>query len=625
MSKKVPSNIKDSRNNMSKKVHSNIKDSRNNMSKKVPSKKTKSSVSSQKTESKIPPMNKKLVLGLLIIILILSTVLRLWGIKFGLPHIYYIDSTKIVKRSKLIANNIIHKKWDIDPRFYQYPTLLTNLLAIEYVIYGLGYGFITSKTGKYKSMKEAIDVLFREANPAYVYDPYPPVFYLLARLNNAVAGILTVLLCFFLAKLAFENDERAGLLAAFFLCVMFIHTKHSKYPMPDSVLALWTVFAMIYVIKIILRGNLKDYILSGLFIGLGTSTKYLTVFLTAPFMLNAAYNFWQNRTDKILIKRVIIFTLIGLIMIPIGFLAGTPMFLARYREFTGRAIGEHKGLGSSKTGGKYGNTQTCFFDYFFNKVPSWFEPYTYNSLWGAMGIPLLILVLLAFIYFIFMGIGTGTKNKIIYWDFILFITIVYFYLSGKGKNRIMRYFVVAVPFYAVIAGKFLADIANKIPFEWFRARKGIFIGIAAIIIAMPTTMRTIRYNHLMTHTNNRVIAGRWIESNIPQGSKIWMPILYPPCVSREKYEIYFYRGQAKTAGSVVPFNVLKAQGFDYVILSSYDYGMAYSDEVLRDYPEGTLAMLKFYRDVEENAVWSKIFESNLKDLPGPTIKIFKIK
>ncbi len=585
--------------------------------------KKKSTVQSECTsEYKI---NKKLVWGLLIIILILSTVLRLWGIKFGLPYIFYIDSTKIVKRSKLIANNIVHKNWDIDPKFYQYPTFLTNLLAAEYVIYAIGYGIVSTKTGKHRSMQEAIDTLFRGTNPAYVYDPYPPIFYLLARLNNAIAGIFTVLLCFFLCKIAFNNDDRIALISAFFLSVMFLHTKHSKYPMADTVLAFWTVAAMIYLVQIVFRGNAKDYILSGLFIGLGTSTKYLTIFLTASFLLNIVIHRWKNREEKILARKIVIFAICGLIMIPIGFLIGTPTFLTRHREFIGTAKKEHRGMGDAARGGKYGTTQTWFLDYLFANVPSWFEPYTINSLWGAMGIPLLIVVCFAFIYFIYKGISKDTRDRVIYWDFLLFICIFYWFVAGRGKNRIIRYFVIAVPFLSVMAGKFLVDMMDQIQYSWIKARKGILLAGLAIIPALPTTIRTIRYNHLMTHTNNRIIAGKWIESNIPEGSKLWMPILYPPNVSRAKYEVYFYRGQQKTADRVVPYRYLKQQGFDYIILSSYDYAPTYSKESLRDYPDGTLAMLQFYREAEEDAEWVKIFESNLKDIPGPTIKIFKIR
>lgn len=569
--------------------------------------------------------NKKTVYTLLIIIMLLATLLRFWTADFGLPHLFYIDETKIVKRAKLIAGNIIHKRWNIDPQFYQYPTFLTNLLAAEYVVYAIGYGIVTTKTGRHRNMQEAIDILFRPSNPAYVYDPYPPIFYLLARLNNAVAGIATVLLCFFLSKLAFDNDDRIALLSAFFLSVMFLHTKHSKYPMADSIMAFWTAAAMIYLVKMLLRGDKKDYILSGLFIGLGTSTKYLTIFLTASYMLNALLRWRQTRNDKAQGNKAWVYAMLGLGMIPIGFLIGTPTFLTRFRQYTKSVIGERKGMGSAVEGGKYGNTQAGFFDYFYATTPSWFEPYTINSLWGAMGIPLLIVTSLAFIYFIYKGINKDTKNKAVYWDFLIFISLIYWFLAGKGKNRIVRYFVIVAPFLTILTGKFLTDMADRIPCAWVKAKKGILLGGVAILLAFPTAIRSVRYNYLMSHTNNRVIAGRWIESNLPRGSKIWMPILYPPCVSSAMFDIHFYRGQQKTADMVAPYYYLKKQGFDYIILSSYDYGPSYSKEALRDFPSGTLAMLQFYKEAEEDAEWVKVFESNLKDIPGPTIKIIKIR
>lgn len=566
-----------------------------------------------------------MVWGLLILIMIIAAVLRFWGAGFGLPRIFYIDETKIVKRSKLIANNVLHKKWDIDPQFYQYPTFLTNLLAAEYVIYSLGYGIITSKTGKYKNMQEAMDTLFRNGDPGYVYDAYPPIFYLLARLNNAVAGVLTVLICFFLSKIAFDNDDRIGLLSAFFLCVMFLHAKHSKYPMADAILAFWTILAMVYVVKIITRGALKDYILAGLFIGLGISTKYLTVFLTASYMLNAAVRWWQNHKDEIQSRRILLYACIGLGMIPLGFLIGTPTFITRYRQYLGMAAREKRGMGSAVQGGKYGSTQRWFFDYFFSTVPSWFEPLTINSLWGAMGIPLLITVFLAFIYFIYRGIDKKTPRKVIYWDFVLFISIFYWFIAGGGKNRIIRYFVIVAPFLTVLAGKFLADMMDAIPYAWVKARKGVLMGGVAILLVIPTSTRTLKYNMLMSHVNNRVIAGEWFESNIPKGSKVWMPILYPPCVSHIDYNVKYYRGQQKTADMVPTYEILKKYGFEYVVLSSYDYGPCFSKEALNDYPEGTLAFLELYDALEKNSEWIKVFESNLTDIPGPTIRIYKIQ
>jgi len=158
-----------------------------------------------------------------------------------------------------------------------------------------------------------------------------------------------------------------------------------------------------------------------------------------------------------------------------------------------------------------------------------------------------------------------------------------------------------------------------------KAHKGVLLCGAAVLLALPTTIRSVRYNHLMSHTNNRIIAGKWIEGNIPKGSKLYMPILYPPRVSRTNYKIYYYKGRQKTADRVIPYEYLKKQGIDYIILSSYDYGPAYSKEALKNHPAATLAMLRVYRGAEEDAEWCKVFESNLKDIPGPTIKIFKVR
>ena len=134
-------------------------------------------------------------------------------------------------------------------------------------------------------------------------------------------------------------------------------------------------------------------------------------------------------------------------MIVVGFLIGTPTFITKHGEYVSWLTREYRGLGDAARGGKYGNTQSWFLDYFFSKTPSWFEPYTINSLWGAMGVPLLILSSCAFVYFIYRARSEKGAQRIIYLDFLLFG-----WLRGGGWNSLTS---------VDSAGSTLADSADS--------------------------------------------------------------------------------------------------------------------------------------------------------------------
>jgi hypothetical protein len=555
---------------------------------------------------------------LLVIIIFIGLVMRLWSINYGLPDIMYIDAQKTVGLSKKIALKILNGQWNIDPEKYQYPTFYINILAAEFVIYGLYYGLVNTYNGKFKTFKEAIYSLYMPTERGYLYKAVPSIFYSMARITSAIAGTLTILFTFLLASTAFK-DRRIGLVAALFIALMFFHIKDSKYPMTDATMCLMGVIGAYYLAKISIESTLKNYILAGAFIGLGASTKYFPIFYTIPFGLIIIKDWIDERIKdrKNLYKKIVI----GLSMILIFFIIGTPIFLVRYSNYLGFTNLQMQ----VQRKGKVGYTQNWYFDYLFNTYPINNELFSTNGLWSAMGIPILILLLIGIIYSLYMVFSNKSNNKWIDLGLTLMVILFYIFMAGEGKKRIIRYFYFCYPIYAVIAARFLTDISDIIFKNFNNQKRNLVLCFFAIIFVLPTSIRTIRFNYIRSFPDTRISAGKWIEENIPYGSKIFMPILYPPIISSAKYKIGHYRGGGGEMKKFVPIvEQIKLAGFEYIITSSYDTIIFYSPDTLREHPKLALNWRSFFRSLDEKAELINKFENNKINKPGPEIRIYKI-
>jgi len=575
--------------------------------------------------------NNRRGIAVLIAILVLGFGLRLWGIQFGLPEYFYVDATKTVYPAKRIAQNFLSGKPSFDPQFYQYPTLYINILAVEYVCYGFVNGLQVKAQNHLASLKEAVDILYQDQRKEHI-------FFLLARLTSTVAATLTILLLYLVAMAGYK-DRRVALLSAFFIAVIYLHVKDAKYPMTDAMMAFMAICAWLFILKIAHhhgiignkgsdKGNKsdkdkgcarcggwrKDYLLAGLFIGLGTSTKYLPLFLVLPFGIASLIDYHQNKEQR---KYLLQCITLGVLFIPLGFLIGTPSFLYRSEQFIERAASEKSG--QYGIGGKPGDVQQGYFDYLFCQNPTYNEPFSKNSLMGSMGIPLLLLTILGVFYALRMGLLQKLNRGNV--DLILGLSCLIFYciLAKPGQLRTVRHFYWFLPIYALLSSRILVAAGEHVLTD----KKNMIIPLLGFLIASPTFLRTVRYDYLQSHTDNRVFARQWIDENLQPGSKILMPNLYHPNISQEKFKILFYN-RGTIGKKVLTYDALLANGINYYITASYFNDRYFTQEALKSFPSFVSHYRAFCTSLEERGQLEKEFPANLIDKPGPTIKIFKI-
>jgi hypothetical protein len=198
---------------------------------------------------------------LLALLVVLAALVRVWGLRFGLPH------TECRPDESVIVG-LAAQFWsgDLNPRFFRYPTLQMYLTAAAF-----GADFVQGRArGLYSSLSA-----FREAMIADA-----PHFHLVARALTVLLGTLTVLAVYRLARAAAGPDT--GLVAAFFLSLTYLHARDSHFATTDVPLTFFLTMAVLFVWRAYARGRAADYAWAGALAGLAMSTKYLGLLVAFP-------------------------------------------------------------------------------------------------------------------------------------------------------------------------------------------------------------------------------------------------------------------------------------------------------------------------------------------------------
>lgn len=201
-------------------------------------------------------------------IILIGLALRLWGIGFGLPYEYHVDEVQYVRQAASMGSRGLEPTWWNNPPFFKY------LLLAEDV--GL---FLAGKVaGIYTS---AADFGTRNSSD-------PTLLYLLGRTTSALFGTLTVLVSYWLGKVAY--NRRVGLLAAWFVAVAFMLVRDSHYATNDIALTFFVALGVLCAVRISRTGQTRWYVLGGVALGLGFATKYTGAVIAVPLFISHIYS-----------------------------------------------------------------------------------------------------------------------------------------------------------------------------------------------------------------------------------------------------------------------------------------------------------------------------------------------
>jgi hypothetical protein len=419
----------------------------------------------------------------LTVILLLSALLGMRGLDWGLPYQWHPDE-KIQLADTMVRERSLEPRHFINPSLHAYATYMAVRLA---------YALAPRQALKYQMVAN-----LELTDPGHPDRPLQFLTFRLSRFLSVLFQLGTVFLVFRIGSR--HVDEMTGLLAAWFGAVTMGLVNMAHFATGESLLFLlctWSLWRFSYVAE---RGWWRDYALAGLATGLACSTKYTPFVLAVPFMVAHV----SGRTlRRALSGDGLSRMLVTLACTIAGFLAGSPYAVLSWGVFRDALVV------TWFTGAPSGSLA--------HLERSWI-PYV-GILGNALGWPLFTLALCGAVFagWQLLRRDTVARARCCYLIHLTWILAFYgFY--GLTPHRALR--------FIMPIGPSLVLLAAIVGVAFVRSARRPMMRTAALavtlLVGIYSTAYSLRAAHMFA-ADTRYAAGRWLQQlRLPQG----MPVDY---------------------------------------------------------------------------------------------------
>ncbi len=347
---------------------------------------------------------------------------------------------------------------DLNPHFFNYPTLQLYLAALTYLGYWLSTGEELLDFVAWRTFIDASDIL------------------LLARGLTTIMAVGTVAVTASLGRRLYGPFW--GLAAATLLALTPLHVRFSHLAATDVPSVLWSSLAVLWAVRSVQRNSTRDLIIAGVFCGLSAATKYPGA-IAGTAILAAASTAFPGRRLRVLVPAVAAAALIFAVSTPYVWLdltkaVGDLGIMAREHLLSDQHSAHASGLRHLLFHNlRYGlGTATCI----FLVAGLLWRPQRMTAAEGVV-----VATLIAFAVF-----------------------------AAAASSAFMRYAVPMAPLAAVMALRVLKMVAIPRP---------LAAGLFLIMLAEPGHASWRMHTILESH-DTRIEARAVIESGLPQGGRV---------------------------------------------------------------------------------------------------------
>jgi len=462
------------------------------------------------------------------IILLTALSVRVWGVNYDLPYIYHPDEPDYIT----ISQNIF-KTGDLNPHFFNYPSLLFYVNAFAYIPYYL----LGKLIGVFHTPNNILPPISLVMG---VTQAQMPTTVLLGRVITICFGVGTAGLVYFVGK-QITGRTAVGVLASLMVAISPTSVWHSRLITPDTFVTFFSLASFLASILVYQQGKTWQYAVAGICVGLTASSKYNGGLIVLPLFLAHFLHY-----GKTAFKQPKLY--LALLLCGVGFLAITPYAILDSAKFlTGlRSEAQHYSTGHP---GMEGNSL------------EWYLNYMWNTGGG-----LYLLAVLGILY----GSILHPKET----SLLLIFPLVYFAFISSFVVRNDRTFLPLTSFLFLLAAWFLITVFDKIRKLQNESLRRLFLtvfaSLAIAVLAHPIS-KTIADTQRLTTVNSRETARIWIDNNLPSGAKIAIES-YSPFVNPSKFSVQgFGRMIDHEPGWYIQ------QNFDYLVFSQGMYGRFYQE------------------------------------------------
>ena len=510
--------------------------------------------------------SRVIVVVALLVILLLSFLLRVWGSGFGLPAYtrYHPDEHALVDRA---AEILWTGDWNLHR--FNYPPFYAYLQAGGYALYFL-----------WGAAQGEWDRIMPFALPQY---------YHIGRLLTALVGTLTVLVVYKAGRQI--GSRRTGLLAAALLGGCYLHVIHSHYATFDVMVAFLAALTYLFSELIRSRGDAHWYLLAGLCAGLAGATKYngavVVVLPLLAHVLSVPWGEWGWLSGRL-------FLALGGFLF--GFFGGNPFALGNLPDFLNGLATILNHYGTEQPGFEGRGNWRWYLKVFLTSADA---PWVIAGSFGLLGLA-----------------WREWKKGLL----LLAFPALYFVMVSRFVVRFERNMVPLLPFLA-LGGAWLLDSLVT----WLARRLGeasseqqtilprcLLLAACCLILVLPMAA-SVAFDINLSKTDHREIAGEWLMDNVEWGDKIAI----------EHYSIPFdhteYWVEDVMRISDHDLNWYEQQEFDILVISDGVW------PVLREQPDAYAEKLCVYDELTNN---STLLAEFVPDPPGlvvagyPTVAVY---
>ena len=398
------------------------------------------------------------------LLLVAAFLLRIWGIKQGLPYAYNADENAHFV-PKAIA--LFDHGWN--PHYFVNPPAYTYVL---HVLFDIWFG--------------------GRAGVSHAYATNQTEVFVVARVAAAVLGTVAVGLLYLVGARMF--DRRIGLLAAGLLAVAFLPVFYSHLALNDVPTLAPICLSLWGTARILRGGGLGSYALAGAGLGLACATKYTGGVVLRPLLAAAAA---QGR------RALPGLLLAGAVSILAFFVANPYAFIDHGAFHQGL---RHQSQAADDALGKLGLTQTNGPEY-----------YLWTFTWGLGWIPAIAAVAGAVVL--------ALRDRPAF--FVLAPAPVLFVIFMGTQSRYFgRWLLPVFPIVCILAAYVVIRAADALG-ERRPALRPTLYALGAVALCGQALLYSLHLGQVLSRPDTRNLARAWLAQNVPPRTKIVVEPVVP--------------------------------------------------------------------------------------------------
>jgi YYY domain-containing protein len=379
-----------------------------------------------------------------------------------------------------------------------------------------------------------------------------------SRAMSALADVVTVIVVYLLGRAIY--GRRTGLLAAALVALSVIHIQLSHFFAVDTLLALFTLASVFFMVRVAREGRPRDSVLAGLLLGIGLATKVsqapiLAAYVVAHIMYLFSLAGWDaNSTFELRLPVTLKAAATGIgVALAVFFIAQPYAFLDFTRFFAD--VNEQSEMVRRIRDYPYTRqyADTLPYIYQMRQLATWGlgwplgiaawagvlfaslrgMPFRFGASYIVIGwlVPAALLIVSNSFFGILVASGIAVvallatlpvrseKSRI---NVLLLAWVVpYFLITGSLQVKFMRYLIPIAPFLVLFGAQMFVAAWDCVGSDHKRRRRvRLILAVSVALLLGTTAFYAVAYTNVYGQTHTAVRASEWLVSQAPDESEI---------------------------------------------------------------------------------------------------------